>query len=95
MVLQVQAVGPAAEGPSALLGSADAFVGSFDHLLPRFPRWSREIGQRELMAPFPRRTPAPLSSARRDREAAETLTEPVDPDGRCPSQPDVASFHPG
>lgn len=40
VVLQVLAAGPAAVGPPPLLGSADAFVGSFDLLLPRFPRWS-------------------------------------------------------
>lgn len=43
-MLQVLAVVPvavaAAEGPSPLLDSADAFVGSFDLLLPRFPRSS-------------------------------------------------------
>lgn len=97
-VLAVVAVAEAAaEAPSPLLGFADAFVRSFDLLLPRLPHSSWEVGPRqmELMASFPHCIPAPLSSARRDRDAAETSTEPADPDDRCPTQPEVESFPPG
>lgn len=92
-MLQVLAAGlaaVAAEAPSPLLDFADAFVRSFDLLLPRLPHSSREP-----MASFPHCIPAPLSSAPRDRDAAETSAEPADPDGRCPSQPDAESLHPG